>query len=1783
MYDSNCADIVLMTLFFVAHDRYSADTDCYKLLNRIERLKIHREVINQANRELLKLYQKDTRLNPSEGMVISERFGLMNSAEYEGLELPKGKNRYIEKFFKYLENNKFAVFKVLKKYLENPGSRWPFVFALETAEYLAQDIHIARAYPDDLLLFSHLINSKFEEFYFEGRKDKYANQILANLEQVKNYLAKAVAMPQPNNLDYAIKTLFRSNQFFTYDQFLPAFAEINLLREFDHKQVETILTKYKFKLDTKQLDIFVQSQAGLNDAMISLIMALNQIEKYGVAGCAFRNNIFAPEAVSEQDLNSINKKIEEYNPFAAAEQNQVKGSYDDLIVERQRLIERRKEYLTWLTEKTTLMQLDIEKLSSMLQTAWQKNGILLTTLSKPFLSLFLAHLKLQVINKEFNILEEPSVNPEQPSPESLFAIQLRQKIHALRDFSSSSNFEQLAHIATQAATLATLFKRIMQRDNFKSRIKELTELFNTIDFALFDYETLFALLNLLESMPQRDYFGILAAFINCKDIIKNKVDCDNLLKIIQMLHNNYFPTMYIEYVVKLAGKLPLETMQLFAHSLIPIFQRNQEDALLKWIVTDASLPVETLPHLANLTQGCKHYRDQIHKLLLKLHTDNPSRLNAFLQQMNAFSDDDKTKILEMIARSEAITSRKTRSSDEIDYVDLAVKMKSLGNGGIEQLYQFYKETTISIASLYNGLKNRDVNQPLSNLLSSFEKAPFGHRDKQTQYSVAQVERVVNSCIDLNNDQAYSYQYRKQMMEAVLFINDAGYNLPIYRNKPTMELSNNEIQELFLAIKNKTQEFAHFDQFQRRLYALGLMREAMYRATNQFPYSTQMIALIDCMMHKGDVISNIDAGQGKSLIDPMKAALLWLDSDRVDLSTSSLVDAKRDIEIYAPFFTLLGIPHASDPITSSTPIGLYNTSGINFSTMSQLCLFYSKAKGEGQQIGKPNDIVSLVMNESDYTILEDKVIYRFASSSGAGVGIGNEWIYTAINEFVQLSTFKENTTNEAEDIVALKKYLIIKARENKKSPRLINKFSYEQLLIWLESAIIVKYLLREKYDYVLPPEAEQTVINGQRLSTRAAKILMKDGKVSHETKYGNGMQQLLHAKLNTELGRESFAIEPESKTIISSNNRNMIDFYRSKRGFIWGSSATVGYDNEIDQQFRKYGFEFSKIEPHQAKIVKLHPSIILKNEANQFKHIINQIKNNQGKRNAPPALVFCKDIKTAERFHEELQKQFNPQSIQLFTGLGNEEKVIKDAATAGMVTVTTATLGRNTDVLYDKKKGMTVYNSFYDSKRKFYQRGHRTGREGSQGDIYTFLNQEDFPGLTIEQLAAQVEAAAEREREYNEGLYNILGYLLSLVEDFPKEFYRKAWAAFSDRIETQYRQLKIDGNYQEDLFVAKVVEQFKQISGLSVPPEDVINYLHRSHPPIQKQAIDQKRVLIKDCIPSDVIAYGFLNYEKIGTPFNKEAVKTDLTKIFAAVSENKTYEANKQYIAYLNAGPTTADIKAAHQEFLTEYLTEQTNISKNRLFLTRWLGFEGHLNKIVRNENYLLMFKALTEVRGEKISADEMTAVIKSSIVTLLNEYLQNSWFINTKKREAAKKLITAVYDAPDLASIFRVIQKAKLDIGNEDIAVNGNSFWRKIKPLHASGRSRLQTTLDKALALSSSLTHRHVDPNFVKDLTGQLKSVVTNADLPESFTTLDSFKVAAKRFQYRDKHNAAVVSQSIEAALHDQQRLDGMVGRFALFPALHAPKKQDVEKAGQDSQPPDLLLNGKMTIASGKL
>jgi hypothetical protein len=1739
-YRPGMTKIIFASLFFVTHSRYQGVVALELLFKEIDGQVCHEEVITTMNRYLMDFYKRDIKLSDSEGLVICERIARMNSNEFECWEFGRDKAKYIRKLFKHLLKNKYGVLKALQFIYAHGYNKWPFVFSLDTTEYLEQDPNIAHAYKEDLLLFGTQINSISKNCYYVDRRDKFKATTAENVAAVKQYLITAATTPKPNNLDYAFQAIIASGRYFDYKIFLSLCKIVSELTDFSPSVIDNILRKHNFERENVEVMRFSRSSEDLRNIMVKFGYILHKIKAYDGAPQNLVNLIADSNASASLDFAKL--------------------SFLDLQRELQKL--------------------------------WNENSSKFSIVANhPIIKSLFLQLRNCIIDTQISEGEKFAVLGENAVTEKTIFPFIRAKIGKLQDFDDCYDFEKIARITSNLETINNLLLTIAARQNYDSDEKAIVSSFKKLDFKLLDYEMLFAMLTMIHQIPKRSYTGILKQLLAAKDIISNKHKFLELVGYVDKLAAASLPTTMIEKIISFAiAQANNTTVSGLIIEFIKLYKLNSDDVLLNFVIDNLNIGAENARTILNYRLATvDNAHPAICELLNSLVAADSAKIMNFLTTLNKKGNEkNRAKVLEIVGVSSISGRVKSKANKKIDYLELVLALHDLSDEFLDQLYEFFQNSFLSGFCLLGALQSRDVTKPFDQFLADLEKSPFGPRDLAKQFSTAELERVVNNLTDLQNNSLHTNQYRKQIMEAALFVNSCGLDLPIYNNKPAKDLSNYEIKLCFGKIK------ANFsDQTQAILSALPLMREAMYRATGEFPYiDTQIIALLDSVMQKGDVIENIDTSQGKSLIDTMKGALLWLMSDCVDITTSSLVDAKLQAESYGPLLTILGIPHSAKLITASSAFSDYKIDGVNFSTFSALSIFLSRARAEGFVIKTPRNKRSLVANESDHGILDDRTIYRYAVTGANGIGYGDEWIYYAINEFVSHPIFISEDSTALTDVRALRKFLMRKTQQQNKSPKIISKFDDAQLLAWIVSSIIAQRCLRENYSYVIPEKPVTKIINGLTCVTDAVKILQKDGKVNPETTFGNGIQQFLYAYLNKKeehLPAEkcrNFVIEVESQTIVSTNNRNLIEYYQSGEGLIWGSSGTVGSTAEMMEQHSKYGFKFSGIPPHQKNIVKIHKPQLFADEATQFAAIVKQSLTLRASNKNHISLIFCKDIPTAIRLHAQYEKKAVKQ-LQLYIGIGNEEEAIVNAANPG-ITITTSVLGRNTNILYDRTVGMTVFNTYPDAVRGVGQKAGRTGREGSPGTVYNYFNKLELNNRTIEEITAELDAKAAEERKFNEDLYSVLGYLLTAIDtlasnDFcngkKDEFLRKVWAKFTDDVELTYREAKINNNYTAELFVYETVRLFNQElanalqpgSVIALDPNNVLVAVTKKADLPATVGIDPTPVKIADCIAPEFIAYGMMSYgakmEK--SSITKEEVKAKLSKLFDSIARNQQSADNKDYIAYLNANQgAIALIRVAHAEFLDEFLKKKIEESNTTWFVRRCFGYVGALNNIASNQHYLLMFKAMTEVNDRRpvIRLPDL----KEVIINLLDQYLQNSWFVNASRKQAVADLQKVINNASSIDKLLMILSEAQANIIASDIVANKNSLWRFFKPLNYFGNSRLQNTMSDMVGLMSTLTGDNINLTVATELTKQLATVIshTSTALATDVPTLDNLHAVVTKARFKDSSNAKVLIDNAKKLLRNDLLFVNpikMTGRSAFF--QYEVKAEKVAASHSSSQP----------------
>ena len=289
---------------------------------------------------------------------------------------------------------------------------------------------------------------------------------------------------------------------------------------------------------------------------------------------------------------------------------------------------------------------------------------------------------------------------------------------------------------------------------------------------------------------------------------------------------------------------------------------------------------------------------------------------------------------------------------------------------------------------------------------------------------------------------------------------------------------------------------------------------MYRATKKMPHSTQCLSVLNAMRLGYNSISEIPTGQGKGLISALYASMMWLEGKTVDVCTSNTEQASADLKEYSPFYDLMGIKHGKNIITEASDQEDYCRFGVNYSDVPQLALFRACMEIEGKEEKDSNP--SLVLDEADFTVLDDSTLYRYAVNLGFSLTdvAKNElsWIYPLINEFIKTVAEHEDWSAK-DDIEQTKAYIMRNATEAQKK-QLNELFDNDAKLdkkldVWIDSSLAAMHLAEDKKQFVI--ESENKIINGVPTTVSAAHIMIHD-RPSKRAQWSNGVHQFFACEI-----------------------------------------------------------------------------------------------------------------------------------------------------------------------------------------------------------------------------------------------------------------------------------------------------------------------------------------------------------------------------------------------------------------------------------------------------------------------------------------------------------------------------------------------------------------------------------------------------------------------------------------------------------------------------------------------
>lgn len=684
---------------------------------------------------------------------------------------------------------------------------------------------------------------------------------------------------------------------------------------------------------------------------------------------------------------------------------------------------------------------------------------------------------------------------------------------------------------------------------------------------------------------------------------------------------------------------------------------------------------DMLYHLLDSNPGLLSCENLTPKLL-------PVFLRIIYRQVGTTSLEDATALLATLAKDPSI----------IEY--------------IEALYE--APPYPPIAALRQVLERKPID------LTSLDTTPYAERDRRTQLDQSRIFGQVSEFESLLSDREITEEQRERMISRLLRLNALA--------KTNLSVETTALESTIQAISS-----AEDRSEEDLLKLLACLREYAYRTVpgehgkGLFANTSQLLAILDFIFHKGNLGLQVSTGEGKTLIIALMSSFSTLTSNRsIDLVTSNATLASRDLAAFRVFYEGCGIK--TSLVTARAPFDSYlqHQRGINITDMGSLALFQNKYLYESQLRTVEND---LFLDEGDDALLDKRTLFNHPKQlkGDAGQAASSEspvsWVYPHLMAFIETGKFKNGKTRE-EDVQNAMEYLRIKGNVEVSALVPLAK----SIDIWLDAALTVKTLVKDVNYRVVN---ETRVIDGEEVKVRYARIAT-DGRLDYEAQWGDGVQQLLHAQLNMEAKTrgepENFVIDPEQDIVLSSTAKNIMRRYKARR--IVSLTATPGSTAECYECSRKYGMDFHRIPAHNRLNRTYLPTWYAEDHQHYEKLIERQILDCH--KYHRPLVIICETHQDVERLHAFLKKQksLSKIAIQMLTGEvpEQENKIVSQAGKPGMITISTAMISRGTDIqLENPENGLRVLQTFLSRERIGIQVAGRAGRRGQYGEYGLLLD------------------------------------------------------------------------------------------------------------------------------------------------------------------------------------------------------------------------------------------------------------------------------------------------------------------------------------------------------------------------------------------------------------------------------------------------------------------------------
>lgn len=495
--------------------------------------------------------------------------------------------------------------------------------------------------------------------------------------------------------------------------------------------------------------------------------------------------------------------------------------------------------------------------------------------------------------------------------------------------------------------------------------------------------------------------------------------------------------------------------------------------------------------------------------------------------------------------------------------------------------------------------------------------------------------------------------------------------------------------------------------------MAAVAAALKRALNITLYDEQIMAALGLVY--GFAVE-MKTGEGKTFAVAAAAVSL---KDTVHIATVNDYLAERDFKNLKPIFDFFNISSGVN-LKDKNKAELYKRQIVYSSSVNLIFDYLRNELAPSYEFPLKNAI----LDEIDYILL-DNANTKFSVSAGKYHEINVEYFEAA----EKLLDYLEGREIEKKDL-ALKKepedadyvystYLNTLYITEKGFEKLEKLFNTEN---FIETHFeLYKALLAVLQAYSLYQNGRDYIVEDNRIVL----INRQNGRKMPDTK--------LDAYLHT-------ALEVKEKVPVTL--KHLFNYSLSYQVFfkkyqkMTGTSGTL-YDAKLELE-GIYGLPVIVIPEHFPVKRTEYDDLFFENKSKKYIFLVDYLKNVKPPKQ--PVLIITNNDRESEKVWELLNKKGIPCTLLNSFTTGYEEKIIKEAGRAGVVTVSTNMVSRGTDIIVDKeaeKHGGLLLISLgrFPDRRIDNQVKGRTARQGIPGkslflisfddEIFDFLNSQQY--------------------------------------------------------------------------------------------------------------------------------------------------------------------------------------------------------------------------------------------------------------------------------------------------------------------------------------------------------------------------------------------------------------------------------------------------------------------------